>query len=224
MSLYSDNFAQREAQLLSPPRVLRRNLKRVFDIVFSLLALLFLMPALVVISVMLLLVDGGPIIYRHRRIGRGGQTFFCLKFRTMWKDSDKILQDLLESDPERRREWQDYRKLKDDPRIHWIGKLLRVTSLDELPQLFNILAGDMSIVGPRPIVAEELELYGPNVHFYLAMTPGLTGLWQVSRSAETSYAERVQFDVDYYHCCSMRTDIAIIVKTIGVVLFAHNDF
>ncbi len=223
MSLYSDNFTQHEVQLLAPPRVVRRGLKRAFDIVFSLLALLFLLPALIVISVTLQLVDGGPIIYRHRRIGRGGRSFSCLKFRTMWKESDKILQDLLEADPERRREWQDYRKLKDDPRIHWVGKLLRVTSLDELPQLLNILAGDMSIVGPRPIVADELELYGPNVHFYLAMTPGLTGLWQVSRCAETSYAERVQFDVDYYNCCSMRKDIAIIVKTIGVVLFAQND-
>jgi exopolysaccharide production protein ExoY len=223
MSLYSDNFAQRDAELMSPPEISRRSLKRVFDIVVSLLAALFLLPALVVIAIALLLVDGRPIIFRHKRIGRGGRSFSCLKFRSMRKDADKVLADLLETDPVRQQEWEDSQKLKRDPRIHWLGRLLRISSLDELPQLFNILAGDMSIVGPRPIVAEELERYGPNLHCYLAMTPGLTGLWQVSRRPDTSYEERVQFDVDYYNSCSMRTDLTIIMKTIVVVLFARNE-
>lgn len=223
MSLYSDNFTQRDAELMSPPEVSRRTMKRVFDIVLSLLAALFLLPALVVIAIALLLVDGRPLIFRHKRIGRGGRSFSCLKFRSMRKDADKVLADLLETDPDRRKEWEDSQKLKKDPRIHWLGRLLRITSFDELPQLFNILAGDMSIVGPRPIVAEELERYGPNLHCYLAMTPGLTGLWQVSRRPDTSYEERVQFDVVYYKTCSIRTDLAIIMKTIVVVLFARND-
>jgi exopolysaccharide production protein ExoY len=223
MSLYSDNFAQRDAELVSPPQISRRSMKRAFDIVCSLLAVVFLLPALLVIAIALLLVDGRPIIFRHKRVGRGGRSFSCLKFRSMRKDADKVLADLLETDPERRLEWEESQKLKRDPRIHWLGKLLRITSLDELPQLFNILAGDMSIVGPRPIVAEELERYGQHAHCYLAMTPGLTGLWQVSRRSDTTYEERVQFDVDYYKSCSMRTDMRIIIKTIVVVLFAQND-
>lgn len=223
MSLYSDDFAPRDAELMSPPEISRRSMKRAFDVVFSLLSLIFLLPALVVISLALLLVDGGPIIFRHKRVGRGGRTFFCLKFRSMRKDADKVLSELLETDPERRQEWEESQKLKNDPRIHWLGKLLRISSFDELPQLFNVLRGEMSIVGPRPIIEEELDRYGPNVQCYLAMTPGLTGLWQVSRRADTSYEERVQFDVDYYHSCSMRTDLAIIMKTIVIVLFAQNE-
>ena len=223
MSLYSDNFAQRDAELVSPPEISRWSLKRAFDIVFSLLAALFLLPALVVIAIALLLIDGRPIIFRHKRIGRGGRSFSCLKFRSMRKDADKVLAELLEADAERRQEWENSQKLKNDPRIHWLGKLLRITSFDELPQLFNILAGDMSIVGPRPIVADELDRYGPNLNCYLAMTPGRTGLWQVSRRPDTSYEERVQFDVEYYKSCSMRTDLSIIMKTIIVVLFARND-
>ncbi|MCJ8518608.1 exopolysaccharide production protein ExoY [Pseudorhizobium tarimense] len=224
MSLYSDNFGQREVDLISPPEISRRSLKRALDIILALSAVVFLLPALVVIAIALLLVDGRPIIFRHRRMGRGGRSFSCLKFRSMRKDADKVLTKLLESDPERRQEWSESQKLRNDPRIHWLGKMLRITSLDELPQLFNILVGDMSIVGPRPIVADELERYGSNARYYLAMTPGLTGLWQVSRGPDTSYEERVQFDLDYYKSCSMRTDIAIIMRTIVVVLFARNDF
>lgn len=223
MSLYSNNFAQRDTDLVSPPQIARRSLKRVFDIVFSLLGALFLLPALVLIAIALLLVDGRPIIFRHQRVGRGGQLFSCLKFRSMRKDADKLLAELLERDPERRQEWEESQKLKSDPRIHWLGKLLRISSLDELPQLFNILVGDMSVVGPRPIMTEELDRYGPHAHCYLAMTPGLTGLWQVSRRPDTTYEERVQFDVDYYNSCSMRMDLTIIMKTFLVVLFAQNE-
>ncbi|EHS49500.1 sugar transferase [Rhizobium sp. PDO1-076] len=223
MSLYSDNFAQRHARDLSARHVGRRGLKRAFDIVFSLLALVFLSPALILIAMALLFVDGRPIIFRHKRIGRDGRPFFCLKFRTMRNDADRVLNELLASDAARLQEWRETQKLKSDPRVHWLGKYLRITSLDELPQLVNILKGEMSIVGPRPIIAEELEHYGQHVHCYLTMTPGLTGLWQVSRRGDTSYQQRVQFDVDYYNNWSLRADIAIIIKTIGVVLFAQNE-
>lgn len=223
MSLYSDNFAQRYAKDLSARNAGRRGLKRAFDIIFSLLALVFLLPALVLIAGALLLIDGRPIIFRHKRIGRDGRPFFCLKFRSMRKDADRLLSELLASDAVRLQEWRETQKLKNDPRVHWLGKYLRITSLDELPQLLNILKGEMSIVGPRPIIAEELEHYGQHVHCYLTMTPGLTGLWQVSRRADTSYEQRVQFDIDYYNSCSMRTDMAIIIRTIGVVLFAQNE-
>lgn len=223
MSLYSGNFAQRCESELSSGQASRRGFKRAFDIVFSLLALIFLFPVLVLVAVTLLIVDGSPIIFRHERIGRGGRTFNCLKFRTMRKDAEKVLSELLASDPVLLQEWRETQKLKNDPRVHWVGKYLRMTCLDELPQLFNILAGDMSIVGPRPIVAAELEHYGPHVHCYLTLTPGLTGLWQVSKRADTSYQQRVEFDIDYYNRCSMRTDFLIILKTIAVVFFAQNE-
>ncbi len=223
MSLYSDNFAQRHARDLSARHAGRRGLKRAFDIVLSLVALVFLSPALLLIAVALLVVDGRGIIFRHKRIGRDGRPFYCLKFRTMRKDADKVLNQLLASDPARLQEWRETQKLKSDPRVHWLGKYLRITSLDELPQLVNILKGEMSIVGPRPILAEELEHYGQHVHCYLTMTPGLTGLWQVSRRTDTSYEQRVQFDVEYYNNWSLRTDLVIIIKTVGVVLFAQNE-
>jgi exopolysaccharide production protein ExoY len=223
MSLYSDNFAQRHARDLSARHAGRRGLKRAFDIVLSLVALVFLSPALLLIAVALLVVDGRGIIFRHKRIGRDGRPFYCLKFRTMRKDADEVLNQLLASDPARLQEWRETQKLKSDPRVHWLGKYLRITSLDELPQLVNILKGEMSIVGPRPILAEELEHYGQHVHCYLTMTPGLTGLWQVSRRTDTSYEQRVQFDVEYYNNWSIRTDLVIIIKTVGVVLFAQNE-
>ncbi|CAH0342891.1 sugar transferase [Rhizobium sp. CECT 9324] len=223
MSLYSDNFAQRNARDLSARHAGRRGLKRAFDIILSLVALLFLSPALLLIAVALLVVDGRGIIFRHKRIGRDGRPFYCLKFRTMRRDADKVLNQLLASDPARLQEWRETQKLKSDPRVHWLGKYLRITSLDELPQLVNILKGEMSIVGPRPILAEELEHYGQHVHCYLTMTPGLTGLWQVSRRTDTSYEQRVQFDVEYYNNWSLRTDLVIIIKTVGVVLFAQNE-
>ncbi|MNT47715.1 UDP-glucose:undecaprenyl-phosphate glucose-1-phosphate transferase [compost metagenome] len=115
------------------------------------------------------------------------------------------------------------RKLAGDPRVHWLGKILRVTCLDELPQFYNVLRGDMSLVGPRPISLEETEKYGPNLHYYTALKPGITGMWQVRRRPETTYDERVQFDIDYYQSRSTYLDIVIIVKTVSVVLFATNE-
>ncbi|WP_246704230.1 sugar transferase [Rhizobium sp. P38BS-XIX] len=197
--------------------------KRIVDILISGTGLLFLAPALAVIAIALLLVDGRPIIYRHTRIGRDGRPFNCLKFRTMRKDADRQLADLLARDEARRQEWVSTQKLTNDPRVHWLGKYLRMSSADELPQLLNVQRGDMSLVGPRPVVAAELERYGPDLYCYLGLRPGITGLWQVSRRADTTYEERIQFDLDYFHSRSLRTDISILVKTVGVVLLARNE-
>ncbi|MGH6805656.1 MAG: sugar transferase [Ensifer adhaerens] len=197
--------------------------KRLIDVTISTLALIFLAPALALIAIALVIVDGRPIIFRQARVGAQGKMFECLKFRTMRRDAAERLAELLASDPERNREWIEKRKLVGDPRVHWLGKILRMTCLDELPQFYNVLRGDMSLVGPRPISLEETEKYGPNLHYYTALKPGITGMWQVKRRPETTYDERVQFDIDYYQSRSIYLDIVIIVKTIGVVLFATNE-
>lgn len=223
MFLISDNVSRHHSTVRSAGIGKRHRGKRVFDVFFSLASLIFLAPALALIAVALLIVDGRPIIYRHERIGRNGQPFACLKFRTMRKDADKALAELLERDPARLAEWTRTQKLMDDPRVHWLGRYLRTSSADELPQLVNVLKGAMSIVGPRPIMLEELNRYGPHVSCYLAMTPGITGPWQISRSKNASYDERVHLDVEYFHRCSLAKDLAIIWKTLGVVLFAQNE-
>lgn len=196
--------------------------KRLMDIVLSALALLFLSPALLVIVGVLFLADGRPFIFSHKRIGRNGRPFSCLKFRTMRRDADARLAELLANDPECRKEWEEKHKLLNDPRIHRVGKFLRVSSLDELPQFLNVLRGEMSLVGPRPVVASELERYGRDADYYLALTPGITGLWQISGRNDTSYRERVKYDVEYYETQSVWKDIVILWKTVGVVLFARN--
>jgi exopolysaccharide production protein ExoY len=224
MSLMTDDLAgEPQAAVATKTARKSRRTKRVMDVGIVLLSLPFLLPFLLLIAVALLVVDGRPIIFRHKRVGRNGRTFECLKFRTMRKDADKALAELLARDPARMAEWKETQKLKADPRVHLIGKYLRITSVDELPQLLNVLRGEMSLVGPRPIVPDEMERYGSRLYAYLAMKPGLTGLWQISRRAETTYDERIEMDVDYYHKCSVLTDMVIIWKTVGVVVFARNE-
>ncbi|TXI11416.1 MAG: sugar transferase [Rhizobium sp.] len=219
-----DEVAHRERTRREVMRAVRLGRsKRIADLVLSGLGLLFMAPALLAIAIALLLVDGRPIIFRHTRIGRDGRPFECLKFRTMRKDADQQLAELLARDEARRQEWLSTQKLMNDPRVHWLGKYLRMSSADELPQLLNVQRGDMSLVGPRPVVASELERYGSNLYCYLGLRPGITGLWQVNRSVDTTYEERVQFDLDYFHSRSLRTDLAIMVKTVGVVLLARNE-
>lgn len=202
----------------------RLRAKRIADVVLSLLALVVLAPGLLLIAGALLIADGRPVIYRHTRIGKHGRTFECLKFRSMRKDAAERLEQLLASDPEIRREWMESQKLRHDPRIHRLGHFLRVSSLDELPQLINVIRGEMSLVGPRPIVTDEMARYGDQLHYYLAMTPGVTGLWQVCGRNDTSYEARVLFDVEYYHKRSTRLDLMIMIKTVGVLLFARNGW
>lgn len=194
-----------------------RMLKRLFDIIGSLVIIITLSPALIYIS-RKVKKDGGPAIYGHERIGKGGKSFKCLKFRSMVVNSKEVLEQVLASDLEARAEWDATFKLKNDPRITKIGHFLRRTSLDELPQLFNVLRGEMSLVGPRPIITAELERYNDEVDYYLLSKPGMTGLWQVSGRSDVDYETRVYLDAWYVKNWSMWNDIAILFKTISVVL------
>ncbi len=162
--------------------------------------------------------DGGPALYAHRRIGAGGREFMCLKFRSMITDGDAVLRRLLETDPKAAAEWSETRKLRRDPRITWIGRILRTTSLDELPQLLNVLRLEMSLVGPRPIVRGEIERYADEIAFYYETRPGITGLWQVSGRSDTSYVQRVHLDTWYVKNWTLWHDLAILAKTIPAVL------
>lgn len=194
-----------------------RILKRLFDIFGSLAIIIMLSPALIYIS-RKVKKDGGPAIYGHERVGKNGKSFKCLKFRSMVINSKEVLAEVLANDPEARAEWDATFKLKNDPRVTKIGAFLRRTSLDELPQLFNVLKGEMSLVGPRPIITEELQRYNDEVEYYLLSKPGMTGLWQVSGRSDVDYETRVYFDAWYVKNWSMWNDIAILFKTIGVVL------
>ncbi|MES3826395.1 sugar transferase, partial [Escherichia coli] len=162
--------------------------------------------------------DGGPAIYGHERVGKNGKPFKCLKFRSMVVNSKEVLENLLATDDSARHEWEMTFKLKNHPRITKIGQLLRRTSLDELPQLFNVLKGEMSLVGPRPIITAELERYNDEVAYYLLSKPGMTGLWQVSGRSDVDYDTRVYLDAWYVKNWSMWNDIAILFKTTTVVL------
>lgn len=194
-----------------------RVLKRVFDIIGSISVIIILSPVLLYIS-RKVKKDGGPAIYGHERIGKDGKPFKCLKFRSMVINSKEVLSELLENDVAAKEEWDATFKLKNDPRVTKIGAFLRRTSLDELPQLFNVLRGEMSLVGPRPIITAELERYNEEVDYYLLSKPGMTGLWQVSGRSDVDYETRVYLDAWYVKNWSMWNDIAILFKTIGVVL------
>ncbi|OXI97318.1 UDP-phosphate galactose phosphotransferase [Burkholderia sp. AU33803] len=198
-------------------RVAQSRLKRALDVTLALGLIAVFSPLLALIAVAVKL-DGGACLYAQTRVGRGGRPFRCLKFRTMEPDADRRLQTLLESNPQARAEWQREFKLKDDVRITPMGRILRRTSLDELPQLFNVVRADMSLVGPRPIVEAELPRYGADLAYYLAVRPGMTGLWQVSGRNDTSYATRVSLDVRYVRTWSLGQDLRILLKTIGVVV------
>jgi undecaprenyl-phosphate galactose phosphotransferase len=200
-----------------PRRPAAQFCKTAIDVIVASAALLVLAPLLVLLAALVKL-DGGPVLFAHTRIGRGGNRFPCLKFRSMVVDADVVLQRLLESDAAAAAEWAETQKLRHDPRITWIGRILRNTSLDELPQLFNVLRRDMSLVGPRPIVTAEMSRYGGDIVYYLAARPGITGLWQVSGRSDTSYAERVALDAAYVRDWSLWKDAAIVARTIPAVL------
>lgn len=194
-----------------------RFIKRTTDILISSLGLIILAPLFFYIWYKIR-EDGGKAIYGHQRIGKNGKPFFCLKFRTMITNSDEVLQNLLENDPLAKAEWEKDFKLKKDPRITPIGHFLRRTSLDELPQLWNVLKGDMSLVGPRPIVQKELIRYHENIDYYFMAKPGMTGLWQVSGRNDVDYKKRVYFDSWYVKNWSLWNDFVILCKTINVVI------
>ncbi len=206
------------------PSGITGRLKRGFDLVLAIAAFVFLAPLFVVIALMIKLSDGGPVFYRHTRCGRGGLPFACYKFRTMRINADAHLRDVLGKDTMLAEEWARHQKLKNDPRITKFGRFLRKTSLDELPQIFNILLGDMSVIGPRPVTFEELPRYGRSLIYYSAARPGITGLWQVSGRNDTSYAERIAFDTDYVKHWSIKKDISILLRTVPVVLLAKGAY
>ncbi|MFB9948312.1 sugar transferase [Rhizobium puerariae] len=199
-------------------------MKYVFDASISLIGLAVLLPMIVMIMALLLIVQGRPIFIAHRRIGKHGVMFPCLKFRTMVTNADEVLVRYLATNPSEREEWGATRKLRNDPRITPFGALLRKSSIDEIPQLLNVILGHMSLVGPRPIVPSEAELYGTNFVDYIRVRPGLTGLWQVSGRNDISYAKRVELDVRYVYEQSLWGDIVIMAKTIPAVLRAHGSY
>lgn len=188
--------------------------KRIFDICFSLLILLLALPLCIIIGIIIKTTSKGPVFYSQERVGRGGIPFRCIKFRTMHYNADQKLQSILE-DPVKKHEWQSHHKLKKDPRITFIGKLLRKISLDELPQFWNVIKGDLSVVGPRPVVREEIiRHYGPKAYKILSIRPGVTGIWQVSGRNNTGYTKRVLLDEQYVDTRSFILDLKIILKTI----------
>jgi exopolysaccharide production protein ExoY len=196
--------------------------KRIVDIVLALSGIILLAPLLIICFVVTWTSSPAPVIFRHKRVGFNGKTFDCLKFRTMVADAPERLRKLLEIDAAAAAEWAQYQKLRNDPRVTPIGAILRKSSLDELPQLFNVLMGDMSVVGPRPITEDELLRYGASVRFYTACRPGITGLWQVAGRSSTSYETRISCDTYYARMWSLSLDSKIIIVTIPSVLFSKN--
>lgn len=198
--------------------------KRAFDIIVAGFAIVFFSPLLFIVATLVNLQDGGPAFYLHTKRGYAGKPFICLKIRTMVVDSDWQLRKLLEKDREAAAEWNSTRKLRNDPRITKIGRFLRKTSIDEIPQLFNVLKGDMSIVGPRPITPKTANLYGERIGYYDSMRPGITGLWQVSGRNDTTFEERVEIDVQYVRGYSLYRDFIILLKTIPVLLTSKGAY
>jgi len=214
----------RGGDLRSRPRAAGRSLKRALDLLIAIPALVLLAPLLLLVAMIVKLGDRGPIFYSHTRIGFGGAPFGCLKFRTMKTDASAQLAELLQKNPAARSEWEETRKLKDDPRITAVGEILRRSSLDELPQLINVVRGEMSLVGPRPITAEELPRYGEHIWSYMAARPGLTGQWQTSGRNDVSYEHRVSLDVHYLNHWSLGRDFIIIAKTIPVLFSRRGSY
>jgi exopolysaccharide production protein ExoY len=201
-----------------------RAAKRLVDIVGSIVLIVLLLPLAFAISLAIAIDSRGPITFRHRRVGRDGEPFDIVKFRTMVSDGDATLARALAQDDELRREWRETRKLRRDPRITRVGRFLRRTSLDELPQLVNVLVGTMSLVGPRPVMADELAYFGERAHAVLSVRPGLTGLWAVSGRSNVSYDERVELEYRYATGWTLGGDVAILLRTLPAVVRGHGAY
>lgn len=193
-------------------------LKRIMDLVIAAMALIMAAPVMIVVALLIRMTAGGPAVFSHSRVGLGGKPFNCYKFRTMVANSEEVLKAYLEANPHVSMEWAETHKIRSDPRVTLLGRVLRKSSLDELPQLFNIIRGDMSCVGPRPIVKEELKRYGDHLGEYLRTRPGLTGLWQVSGRSSMDYADRVALDSQYVRNWSVWLDMVILFRTIFAVM------
>jgi exopolysaccharide production protein ExoY len=201
-----------------------RAIKPLVDLLIVFLALPILLPLCLAVAAAILITSPGEVLYRHRRIGQFQQPLYVWKFRTMYKDSDQLLEQHLSMNPNARREWADTHKLRNDPRVTAIGKFLRKTSLDEIPQLINVLAGEMSIVGPRPIVDKEKVKYGMYFQMYSYALPGITGLWQVSGRCDVTYEERVLLDVRYINQWSLWMELKILLKTVFVMVHREGAY
>jgi exopolysaccharide production protein ExoY len=193
-------------------------LKRASDLLLALPILLILAPVMVFLALAVKIQDGGPVFFVQLRVGRDGRLFSCLKFRSMIMNAEDRMQALLRDDPDAAREWSEKQKLTNDPRVTPVGHVLRATSADELPQLINVVLGDMSLVGPRPIMPDQIDGYGPGFGRYCTARPGITGLWQVSGRNETTFRRRAEYDQDYLKAWSLPTDLALLVRTVDVVL------
>jgi len=214
---FSDRVVTRIASLA------KNSTKASIDFSAALTLIFLLSPLLLLIAAMIHYADRGPVLFRQVRVGRGGRQFVCFKFRSMNMDSDRALKEHLEQNPSAAREWRDTQKLTHDPRITRIGGFLRKTSLDELPQVFNILLGQMSFVGPRPIVPDEIARYGESFSHCFSVQPGLTGLWQIGGRSDCSYAQRVALDSRYASEWSLLLDAKILIRTVPAVLFQHGS-
>lgn len=235
-SVDASDFGLTVASLQSAPTVVRKasqgrrssayvrfGFKRLFDIIASSAALLLIMPLLPIIMVALLIQDGPSMIFRQQRMGFGGSRFQCLKFRSMALDADVRFAELLRTSSAARTEWEATQKLRSDPRIHRVGHILRKSSLDEIPQLLNVLFGDMSLVGPRPMLPEQVGRYGEAFHAYSSVRPGITGLWQVSGRNTLTFDERVSLDARYSEDVTFWGDVRILARTVVVVLMGHGS-
>jgi undecaprenyl-phosphate galactose phosphotransferase len=221
------HFFSHEVALLRMQNNLRRwparlN-KRIFDTLVAIVLLIMLSPLLCLLA-LIIRRDGGPAVFSHPRVGKEGRVFNCYKFRSMVVDAEQQLEKLFQLRPELMEQWRNQRKLKDDPRLSSIGDFLRRTSLDELPQLINVIKGDMSLVGPRPIVRSELSRYGADAGYYLMVRPGMTGLWQVSGRSDVEYDTRVYLDTWYVKNWSISYDLVIIFKTFSVVFMRNGAY
>lgn len=202
-------------------------LKRVFDLAFVVIFLSLFWWVYPLVALSIWATSPGPLVYGHTRVGRGGRKFKCYKFRSMVVNSKEVLDELLARDPVARSEWERSFKLKDDPRITRVGAFLRKTSLDELPQLWNIITGDMSVVGPRPVTRREIKLYytdGDSLRHYISLRPGLTGPWQVGGRSDTTYEERVAIDREYVRNWNVWSDFKIVMATVSVIFTKRGAY
>ena len=216
---------RRRAERQAPASYLRyRFIKRLMDIFLILLALPMLIPALLIVALMVWLTSPGPVFFYHRRLCHGGAFFSMWKFRTMCQNSAEVLEHHLAEHPEARAEWNKTHKLRNDPRITPVGRFLRRSSLDELPQIWNVLQGRMSLVGPRPIVAAEVQKYGDCFDCYTKVKPGVTGLWQVSGRSSLTYNQRVHLDCHYIANWSLTRDCSILLRTLRSVMNSDGAY
>jgi lipopolysaccharide/colanic/teichoic acid biosynthesis glycosyltransferase len=215
------------AKDLAPKQIFRNKsgdlAKRLFDIVFSLLVLVVFAPIYLLLTIAIATTSSGSVFYIQERVGKNFQHFGCIKFRTMIPDADLLLHEMMAQSEDLRQEFSKNFKLKQDPRITKIGKFLRTTNLDEFPQFINVLKGEMSIVGPRPLVPEELERYGTQIDRVLTIRPGITGLWQVSGRNDIPYEQRIRIDISYVNRRNFWLDLRIVLKTVRLTILPKNN-